>query len=253
MKVVAAWKKEGLTPFQLVQLIKQDNKYKDKKIGFAGRLDPMAEGIMLFLIDEENKKRKAYEKLPKSYEFEVLFGVNTDTYDILGIPKLIKSRNTNFDSIANNLIGKHMQKYPPFSSPRIHGKALHWWARNNKLHEIEIPKKEIEIYSCKFLGVREVTFIKILKENKRRIRKIRGDFRQEEILNAWEQLYSQNRNSNFTIAKFKIRCKGGTYVRSMANSIGGIAYKIVRTAVGSYDKNSVVLISEDETAKNKIS
>jgi len=51
---------------------------------YAGRLDPMAHGVLVLLVGEENKKREKYEKFVKEYLFQCIFGVATDTYDILG-------------------------------------------------------------------------------------------------------------------------------------------------------------------------
>ena len=58
---------------------------------YAGRLDPMASGVLLVLAGEETKNKDKYLGLDKEYDFEILFGFATDTYDILG--KVIKARN----------------------------------------------------------------------------------------------------------------------------------------------------------------
>ncbi len=45
------------TPLQAVEEFRLQNpKYKTKKISYPGRLDPVAEGILILLIGEENKK-----------------------------------------------------------------------------------------------------------------------------------------------------------------------------------------------------
>jgi len=92
-KVLNLYKQTGVTPLQTIkQLQKRYPEYQDSKLGYAGRLDPMAEGVLLVLVDEENKKRRTYESLEKEYEFYMLFGVKTDTYDILGKMKYILIR-----------------------------------------------------------------------------------------------------------------------------------------------------------------
>lgn len=53
-------------------------------LSYAGRLDPMASGKLLVLIDEECKNQTTYHGLDKEYEFSVLFGISSDTQDILG-------------------------------------------------------------------------------------------------------------------------------------------------------------------------
>ncbi|MEX2029185.1 MAG: hypothetical protein WD963_01745, partial [Candidatus Paceibacterota bacterium] len=78
-------KKEGETPLQALDNFRRKNiRYKDAKMTYAGRLDPMARGLLLVLSGEEVKKKEKYLALPKEYEFDILFGFSTDTYDILG-------------------------------------------------------------------------------------------------------------------------------------------------------------------------
>ena len=85
-KVVNVYKPISPTPLQVVEKFREKHpEYAESKISYAGRLDPLAEGVLLLLIDKENKKREKYQKLDKEYEFEVLFGAATDTYDLLGI------------------------------------------------------------------------------------------------------------------------------------------------------------------------
>lgn len=83
---IIANKPIGKTPFEVIQEIKKSHpELKNTKIGYAGRLDPMAEGLLLLLIGEENKKKHAYENLNKTYECEIFFGFATDTYDLMGM------------------------------------------------------------------------------------------------------------------------------------------------------------------------
>ena len=62
-KVLLLKKKVGETPLEIISEFKKNNlEYQNQKLGYAGRLDPMAEGLLLVLIGEECKKRKEYEK-----------------------------------------------------------------------------------------------------------------------------------------------------------------------------------------------
>ena len=53
----------------------------------------MASGKLLILIGDECKNQKKYFGLDKEYEFEVLFGVESDTGDVLGL--ISKSKGSN--------------------------------------------------------------------------------------------------------------------------------------------------------------
>lgn len=244
-KVLNLYKPQGMTPFGLVQKVKlEEAEYRNERIGYAGRLDPMAEGVMLLLVGEENKKRKYYERLDKEYEFEVLFGFATDTYDGLGLVesfclKPINDLERKIEKYLNDLKGKSVQGYPPYSYVRVKGKPLFWWARNNRLDEIRIPKKRIEIYDLELMGTGKISseeFFGLFEK----IRKVNGDFRQEEILKRWREVLEEVGDGVFPVAKIKIKCSSGVYVRGIANSLGkslgtgGLALSIVRTRVGEF-------------------
>lgn len=83
---------------------------------YAGRLDPMASGKLLILVGEECKDKEKYLGLDKEYEIEVLFGVTTDTGDMLGLINEVRpSLNTRSD-LVDKFIGKFTQVYPAYSS-----------------------------------------------------------------------------------------------------------------------------------------
>src|SRR5262245_8184953 len=85
-KVLPIYKPVCLTPNQLIEQLRNKHpEYQNEKIGFAGRLDPMAHGLMLLLIGYENKNRTEYLNLDKTYYFKILLGVETDSYDLLGL------------------------------------------------------------------------------------------------------------------------------------------------------------------------
>ena len=248
-KVINIYKPIGLTPLQLVNKFKEKYpKYKNIKIAYAGRLDPMAKGILVLLVEPVTKKGNYYQNLKKEYEFSVLFGVETDTYDVLGLIKSsklkVKSYNSKLKVRLENIIksfeGKHNQTYPPYSSKAVRGKPLFWWARKGKLSEIKLPTKKIIIHSIKLLDIYSESSKKIQNEIIRNIKKVKGDFRQKEILDKWEEFFDKNHNVNFDIAKLKVSCSSGTYVRSIAHKLGkdletsAIALNIKRVKVGNY-------------------
>ena len=211
---------------------------------YAGRLDPMASGLLIILAGEETKNKEKYLSLDKEYEFEILFGFATDTYDILGkVTKKYELSITNYElekQIKNNIksfLGESLQKYPIYSSKTINGKPLFAYARAGE--EVEMPEKKIFIKKLKLEKIIEKNNKKLFKNIEKRIKKVKGDFRQNEILKIWkEELSFQERQ--FYIANLKVRCSSGTYVRVIANTlgekigIGGLAFSIKRTKIGKY-------------------
>lgn len=243
------YKPIGLTPLEVIQQFQKENpEYQNIKLGYAGRLDPMAEGLLLVLVGEECKKRKEYERLSKTYEFEVLFGISTDTFDVMGKitkinPQPVKISAEEIHKVIKKYKGEILQEYPPYSSPKVNGKPLFWWARENRLDEIKIPKKRIEIYDFSRLNrdskLSKITSKELLKVVHKRIENVKGDFRQKEILQIWDKEL-KDKGLRFAVLKFKITCSSGTYVRSIANKIGedlgigAIAFSINRTKMGKF-------------------
>lgn len=223
-KVLKLYKDLGETPLACLERFRAAHpEYANEKMTYAGRLDPMAEGLLIVLVGEECKQKDAYLGLDKEYVFEVLFGVQTDSYDILGIPNL-----SNFSDRRElkDFVGKKVQEYPPYSSRTFQ------MARDGE--EFEARALEIEIYSLEQVEERDISARKFLAEMSRRVALVHGDFRQTEILAAWNELLG-NSSETFHIAKFKIACSSGTYVRSIANEMGGLAYSIQRTRVGGWE------------------
>jgi len=238
----------SLTPLQTIRkLQKLKSEYARQKIGYAGRLDPMAEGLLLLLVGDENKKRKEYERLDKEYEFEVLLGCETDSYDILGLvqsihntTKHIGDNNFTIQQLLQQFIGTSEQPYPPYSAARVNGKPLYYWAREGRLDEIKIPSKQITISKIELLKITQVQFSDIYEEIIQRVQSVEGTFRQEEIVAKWNKTIQLYNNLTMKQLSCTISCSSGTYVRSIAHSIGkklkagGIALSIKRTKIGPY-------------------
>ena len=260
-KIVVLNKKEGETPLQSLEFFRlKNNLSKDIKMTYAGRLDPMASGVLLLLLGEETKNKEKYLNLDKEYEFEILFGFATDTYDVLGkVLKIGFSQIQNFrgtrkgvSQTVENLVsakiqnllqenikfftGVFVQKYPIYSSKTVKGKPLFSYARKDE--DVEIPSREVKVKSLKLKKIRKINNKKLLENIEKRIKKVKGDFRQQEILKIWRNKLSEE--NNFYIGSFEIKCGSGTYVRGIANSLGekikipSLAYSIKRTRVGKY-------------------
>lgn len=246
--VVPVVKPVGVTPLETIQRFKKLNpQFSQEKISYAGRLDPMAEGLLLLLIGEENKKRKNYESLKKTYETDIILGIETDSFDALGmVLKVAEDRHEEKEEILSCLktfVGRTMQKYPPYSSKPVGGKPLFWWARSGRLSELEIPRKEIEISECTFLKKTHMSGSVLFADVMERIEKITGDFRQKEIKDCWKEFEKGYKNEGFTQITLRVSCSSGTYIRRLADDIGkklgcgAFALTINRTSVGKYSLN----------------
>lgn len=247
-KIFLLYKKEGETPLEALENFRSKNKrYKDTKMTYAGRLDPMASGFLLILAGEETKNKDKYLKLDKEYEFQILFGFATDTYDILGKitqpPRQRLGGKVELEKeIKKNLkffAGKFIQKYPMYSSKTVDGKQLFEYARRGE--KVKIPTREVNVKSLKFIKSHTVSSPKLLADIEKRIKKVKGDFRQKEILTIWRK-YLRTSTLKYVIADFKIKCSSGTYVRGVAHGLGekikmpALAFSIQRTKIGKWSK-----------------
>ncbi len=259
-KTLNLYKPIGATPLSVIKEFKKKKpEYEDVKMAYAGRLDPMAHGVLLILVGEECKNREKYQNLEKKYEFEVLFGVKTDTFDILGMVSSHEQRSPDdttgiFDTlpcskedllrILKKYNGEIEQEYPPYSSKAVDGKKLFQWSREGKIGEIKIPKKKVLIKKLELVGERELSTKELQKDICNRINLVEGDFRQEEIKESWQTFFKSTERSILKIWKFKTVVSSGAYVRSLADEFGkelgceAIAFNILRTRVGSYDLES---------------
>ncbi len=253
-KYVVLDKEVGETPLGLLDSFREANHWVgDKKLTYAGRLDPVASGKMIVLIGEECKNKEQYLALDKEYEFEVLFGFASDTGDVLGLVEGGGTRLFSEEELENasrKFIGKISLPYPAFSSKTVQGKPLFAWALEGRLDEIEIPRRESVVYELSFESSRTISKKNLRAEIFEKIAKLAlpqdtgredflgKDFRKKEILNRWEAALNEANNKEFQIAKFICACSSGTYMRTLAEEMGKIlgvkslAFFIHRTKVG---------------------
>lgn len=219
---------------------------RDSKLGHLGTLDPMASGLMVFLADADTKKVSQFQKLSKTYTVKIIFGISTDSYDILGIPtssptiRDILVDKKVLDKTISTFKGKIEQCPPPYSAIIINGKPLYWWYRNNRQNEIEIKPRQREIYSINIGKIYNLDLDKI-RQTLLIINNLKGNFRQVEIISAWRNLISNLSKENInrlSALDLTISCSSGTYIRSIVYNIGQkldiptMAFNIRRIAIG---------------------
>ena len=77
------FKTQGETMNKFVERIKE--KHNIKKLGYTARLDPMARGIVPFVVDNECMKINDNLGTNKIYQVKIIFGIQTDSDDPLGL------------------------------------------------------------------------------------------------------------------------------------------------------------------------
>lgn len=173
-----------------------------KKVGHAGTLDPLAEGLMIVLTDNATKLSDLLLKQDKEYVVECELGYETDTYDLEGTKTKIFDGEIDLSeeqiiSEINGFLGEYEQVPPMYSAIKIDGKKLYDLAR--KGIEVERKSKIVNIHYLKDIAV------------------------------------SGNKVS------FTVFVSSGTYIRSIIRDLGrrlgtyATMTKLVRTKIGKFD------------------
>lgn len=233
--VIITHKERGETPYACLKRMRTlHNIPLDVPMTYAGRLDPMAEGVLIILVGDECRNKDAYTNLDKEYEVEILFGVATDTHDVLGL--ITDTKPNSIPTVTPTIyIGKFSQEYPAYSSKTVNGKALHQYAREGEIPP-ELPVRDVEIYTLTILSTWQKTREEVLQDVIERIQAVEGDFRQDDIMSRWKELPE----GTYHGISVRVSCSSGTYMRSLAHRMGkdigipALAYSITRTRVAEY-------------------
>jgi tRNA pseudouridine55 synthase len=213
--VLTIYKRRGWTSNDVVQKLKHSCGFA--KVGHAGTLDPLAEGVLLVLTDADTKRQSEFMDLPKEYLVKVAFGYESDSHD-LGTPVRLGSKavadNLTREALAGVLeayVGKTRQQVPVYSAVHVAGQRLYKVARTNAASVLSPPYKAVEIYAltiCSFAHN--------------------------------EQLCYPELSAPCTVAEFRVSCGKGTYIRALVRDVGiqlgcgAVVVALTRTKVGEF-------------------
>ena len=221
LNVTWVFKPIGWNPTDCIRKLQKLDKFKGQKLAYAGRLDPMACGLMPLIKNTGVKERDNLQNSYKTYQFNSIIGLKTDTYDILGIPEVRENHEFNVLDLNTVLsqIGKltqiREQEYPPYSSKSVysdhHGKMVQLWrlAREGLLPN-QLPKRDINIEYIKILDHFTLTSNELLEIIQKRILSLakKTDFRQQIILEKWKKLLSDE--MKFSVVHCEAKVSVGT-------------------------------------------
>ena len=156
---------------------------KERRIGHAGTLDPLATGLLTVFVGRATRAVEFAEGDEKRYLAGLRLGVTTDTQDITGnILPLAKPESEavvseeKLSQVLQQFHGKQLQIPPMYSAVKVNGQRLYKIARCGG--EIERKPREITVYEIKLSG---------------------------------------RENTDFLL---DVRCSKGTYVRTLCHEIG---------------------------------
>lgn len=226
-----------------------------EKATHTGTLDPMAEGVLVVLTGEDRFQKAGYTQWQKTYQFQVLVGVSTDSHDLLGkiteiSPEFKKKERQRDDhqkrveaitEALPSFLGKSMQVTPAFSAQRVAGKSGFDLAKKGE--SFSQRKNSIEIFSLELKSQMLILGDSLLPLIAEKVETIQGDFRQQEILKGWKKFFHRYENLHFLILSFETTTSKRTYIRGIVRDLSeklGVpmtTFGIQRTQNGPYTKN----------------
>ena len=213
-KILLIDKPKGITSFDIVRILRR--KYKIRKMGHSGTLDPLATGLMIIGIEEGTKALKNLMGLNKEYQASILLGQQTSTGDMEG--EIIKSKKINevnikeVEKALKEITGKILLPVPVYSAIKVKGRPLYKIARKKGYKSIIPPKKEMEIF--------------------------------------WIKIKNHHKEGDYYILNLEMKVKSGTYVRSIAEEIGrklkipATIKELRRTTIGKFKIKNAIKIQD---------
>ncbi|MCL5017361.1 MAG: tRNA pseudouridine(55) synthase TruB [Patescibacteria group bacterium] len=209
--IFAFYKPKGITSNDAVQRVKRLIGVRGAKIGHAGTLDPLAQGVLVIAVGREATKTiNDVVKKEKEYIAEITLGSESSTDDAEGekteIKFVKKPEIGDIKKILPEFIGKIKQTPPIYSAIKVSGKEAYKYARKGQ--PVEMQPREVEVKNIEILDY------------------------------AWP------------ILKIKVLTGPGTYIRSLARDIGkklgtgGYLSFLERTRVGDFKKEDSIFIED---------
>lgn len=127
-------------------------KYKNKKAGFSGTLDPFAKGCLVVAFGQYAKLFKYFSKTPKTYKAVIWLGIQSHSLDIEEIISIDLIEKLDEKKIKDELakLKGDIKYFPPkFCAKKIDGKRAYELARSGL--EVELKKTSMTIYDTKFV------------------------------------------------------------------------------------------------------
>lgn len=206
--IIPVYKPRGITSFEVVRIVRRELNLR--KVGHAGTLDPLAEGLLILLTGSKTKMMDELLKVGKEYVATLKLGSVSKSHDletelVVRAP-YVKVSETEIRESLKKYRGQIEQVPPEYSAAWVNGKRAYNLAREGvrfKLKPKVVTISEIEVVS--YISPALV---------------------------------------------LRIACSSGTYVRSLARDIGedlgcgAVLTELVRTRIGPYSVENAIRLDE---------
>lgn len=175
---------------------------KNIKVGHAGTLDPLADGLLIICTGKKTKEIDVFQAQEKLYSGTITLGATTPSFDLeTAINETFKTdhlTNEMIEELAKKMIGEQEQFPPIFSAKKVDGQRAYDRARKGQDVELKSKKITISKFQITTINLPEVNFI-IACSKGTYIRSIANDFGKS--LNSGGHLTSLRREQ---IGEFKL-------------------------------------------------
>lgn len=240
--IFPVFKPIGITTHALAKLVSTQT---GELTTHTGSLDPMAEGVVVMLTGLDRYRKSELNTGSKIYEFKVIFGFESDTFDVLGrlqnyhpTPLSDSVIESNLKMVLPKFIGSQTQRLPNFSARRYQGKSFFDLARSGQ--SVPIVDQSIEVFSLELISVDKMSVRDVLESACAKVSRVKGDFRQSLVLEDWRDLPQNFGHDQVVIAELRAETSKRTYIRGLVRDIvrdvgiSGLVYSLCRAENNGY-------------------
>jgi tRNA pseudouridine55 synthase len=148
---VALDKPEDVTSTDAVSKVRRA--FNANKAGHAGTLDPLASGVLPIALGEATKTVPWLVEADKAYEFDIAWGVSTDTLDREGAVIARSDMRPKSDAIAaamQGFLGEIEQVPPIYSAIKVDGERAYDLARAGEA--VELKPRQVVLFEAKLVA-----------------------------------------------------------------------------------------------------
>jgi tRNA pseudouridine55 synthase len=193
---------------------------KPTKVGHAGTLDPLAEGVLIVTVGPATRLTQYVQQMPKVYRASFVFGRQSDTEDVQGriteVTDAPRIERADLEAVLPHFRGEILQRPPAYSAIKVRGQRAYRLAREGQ--EVSLTARPVRIDS---LTVESFQYPE------------------------WTM---------------QIRCGSGTYIRSLGRDIAealgtaAVMSALTRTAIGhlTIDESITLAVLTPETIEQHL-
>ncbi len=184
--------------------------FREKRVGHAGTLDPMATGVLPVFVGQATKAVSFAENGEKEYRARLRLGLTTDTQDITGTvlsESPVAATEDEVRAVLPRFTGEIEQIPPMYSAVKVGGRKLYELARKGA--EIERKPRAVTVFAL--------------------------------------ELLERTAPDEYAL---RVRCSKGTYVRTLCRDIGaalgcgGVMSALTRTEAAGFTLDEAVTLEQ---------